>query len=67
MLQIETTIVNNNFKFIEAIYKIFVDEKKYKQKYANGKNFEHYKNIQKEELCADLDATKGAVTDESII
>ena len=41
----ETTIINNNFKFVEAIYKIFIDEKKFKQKFANAENFEKYKII----------------------
>ena len=67
MIQLETTIINKNFKFVEAIIKIFIDEKKFKQKYANADNFERYKLIQKNEVCEDLDPRKSIVTDDKQI
>ena len=45
MLSIDTTIVNSNFKFGEAIYKTFADEKKFLLKISDVENFEKYKII----------------------
>ena len=63
----ETTIINNNFKFVIALIKMFIDEKKADENYGDIENFEKYKSISNEIVCMELDAKKGIISDETII
>lgn len=63
----ETSIINNNLKFVEELLHTFKDKESYREKLANIENYEKNKLLNRDQICLELVADDNYMKGDTIV